>query len=588
MKKTSIMRKITLRIVLIGLVAFVLSLVFSYLLIVPNLREEAIGTAELANAEIIQRLDSLYSYVEDYTENLSLSVEQNQTIQAYFSNPTLQNQNGAALNLNNLVSHTGVVRCVMIESESGTRVGSINRVTEADYALLKGEWYRAVQSANYARSISPVYQIEWNNRYFSTTAYAKNFYFANERYTYTVFFNLDNVLTDSAAVASNTLDDYMLLDSTGSIFFSSGDSSWESAMAPHVQSQWSFLQRYKPANGGLCFKHSSIHTKWEVVSYVSERTVFRSFQGSVLSIFMVMLIFLLLTCVFLPRSLLKIVRPISNLSAVMASAAQQNWEVQVDIPSNDEVGELSRAFNQMLCDLKKNVEIIAEKEKQEQRIKFSLLISQINPHFIYNTLNSINYLVRRKSYEDIIVVNSALIYILQDRLRVSDIDIMDSIEKEQNVVNQYMSIQRYVYQGEVTLTWNIQEDLLLAQIPKNLIQPLVENAIFHGLIDENTGEMQGHVDITIHSIGNELEIIVRDDGCGISADMLARLQAPISTFEPYERGKNIGIPNVRSRLFYLYGSADCMRIESVPGEGTCIYLRFASGENPSAALFSGQ
>lgn len=588
MKKTSIMRKITLRIMLIGLATFVLSLLLSYVLIVPGLRKNAIQTAEKANAEIIQQLDNLYAYVEDYTENLSLSVAQNAKIQEYFALPGTQRQYRAALNLNNLVSHEGVVRCVMIENEDGVRLDSINSITDQDYALLDTDWYRTLHAADYGRSVSCVYPIRWNNRDFLTTAYSKNFYSANRRYTFTVFFNLDDLLYDSGVVAGNTLDDYLMLDSTWAVFYSSGDADWQAAMAPAIVEDWPISQRNRPAQGGICFRQSSIHTKWAILSFVSEGTIFRSFQGNVVSIVIIMLVFLLVTLSFLPGSLSKIVQPISRLSAAMSTAAQNDWNSQVDITSNDEIGELSQSFNKMLKDLKNSIEIIAQKEKLEQKIKFSLLVSQINPHFIYNTLNSINYLARRGACEDIIVVNSALIYILQDRLRVSDIEIMDTIEKERKVVDQYISIQRYVYKGDLTLAWEVEEGLPERQIPKNIIQPLVENAIFHGLIREETGEMQGHISIAIRRVGEEIEIIVQDDGCGMEDEMLQALRAPILSFQPYERGKNIGIPNIRGRLYYLYGNADCMTIESAPGKGTRITLRFAVNAEAAPIEESGR
>ena len=127
----------------------------------------------------------------------------------------------------------------------------------------------------------------------------------------------------------------------------------------------------------------------------------------------------------------------------------------------------------------------------------SLLVSQIDPHFIYNTINSINYLARKKRCEDIVKVNSALIAILKDRLRVNDIQITDSVANEMKIVNQYIVIEKFMYDGNLEVEWDIAPELMEEQIPKNMIQPLVENSLFHGLIDEESGEFCGKIIITV-------------------------------------------------------------------------------------------
>jgi two-component system sensor histidine kinase YesM len=233
----------------------------------------------------------------------------------------------------------------------------------------------------------------------------------------------------------------------------------------------------------------------------------------------------------------------------------------------------------MLKDLKDSIRIIAEKERLEQKIKYSLLVSQIDPHFIYNTINSINYLARKKRCDDIIVVNSALIYILQDRLRINDIQITDTVEKEIKVVEQYVLIQKYMYEGELELSWFVDEALLKEQIPKNIIQPLVENAIFHGLINEENGSISGKIEIFIEKKDEDIMVKVKDNGRGIDKQNLLNLQTSKRPFKSEnERGKKIGLSNIRERLYYLYGKNDCLQIECEPGKGTSVTLVFKAGK----------
>ena len=573
MKIRSIKKKITLRIVLIGMATFLLSLIVSYFAIIPFLRDSAIEKAEKANTEIIQQFDILLSYVEDYTENLVLSVENTRKILNYFTRSTEQNSNIASLNLNNLVSYEGVVRCVIIENDEGILLDSLNKITEADYQVISSEWYQSLHNAEYGRGFSGVYQTERNNRTYYSAAYLKNFYYNNHLFTYTVFFDMNDVIFDTQVVAGNTLDYYMLVDATQNVFYSLGPAEWRTSMGRYISDDFA-SGKYMQESDGISFKKTSINSKWYIISFMSESTIFMLFQNYVVSIVLIMLLFLIITLIFLPRVLAGIIKPISNLSSVMATATLGNLDCQVDITSNDEVGELSRSFNKMLKDLKKSILIISEKEKLEQKIKYSLLVSQIDPHFIYNTINSINYLARKGRCDDIIIVNSALIYILQDRLRVNDIQITDTIEKEMKVVEQYVLIQKYMYEGNLKLSWFVEDSLLDEQIPKNMIQPLVENAIFHGLIDEENGNISGKIDIYIEKKDDDIIVRAKDNGKGIENNKLLKLQTSMMSFQSDGRGKNIGLSNIRGRLYYLFGKSDCLQIESEPGKGTCITLRF--------------
>ena len=270
------------------------------------------------------------------------------------------------------------------------------------------------------------------------------------------------------------------------------------------------------------------------------------------------------------------INPIEQLSQEMGAVAQGNLDCKLDTLREDEIGQLYLSFNQMTKELKQSLDIISEKEKMESQARFSLLVSQIDPHFIYNTINSINYLARKKRCEDIITVNSALIFILQDRLRVNDIQISDSIGYEMKVLDQYIMIQQYMYDGDLQFVWNVPDNLLEEQIPKNMIQPIVENSLFHGLIDEESGDITGKIEITISKVQQTIRIQVQDDGQGMDADRLEQVRNEIYT--PEDRGKKIGLSNIRGRLYYLYGSSDCMRIDSIPGKGTSITLELKLNE----------
>ena len=577
-KPSSIKRKLTMRVILIGIATFTVSIAFLYIAIVPGLRRDVILSTNKANEEIVLLFDNLTAYVKGYTESLVLFSAENENIVEYFNDPGEIYYHRAKLDLSNLVSNEAFIRCVIIENEDAFVLDSLLGIVGADHALLESEWYLQLGALDYAESFSTIYSIEWNKQIIHTAAYLKNFYINNQRFTYTVFFNVSDVLQSAAFIAADNFDDYIMFDATGKPFFSSADERWVGSVSAYLEESEghtaTFINLPDVKNGAL-LELTSINTGLRIVSYITNQRIFSSFRNQLFSIFIIMTVFLLITVIYLPKSLSRVVKPIATLSQAMSTAEINDWKADIQISSEDEIGDLSRSFNKMLVDLRHSFDLITEKEKQDQMNKFSLLVSQINPHFIYNTLNSINYLARQNRVEDITVVNKALISILQDRLRVSSIEITDTLENEIKVVEQYISIQRYTYGGELEVCWNIDETLSGKLVPKNMIQPLVENAIFHGLLDEETGELNGKIEISAAMDGDALRIVVSDDGYGFPEEMLIEPEEPVLGLLSNERGKRIGLTNIRGRLYYLYGSGDGLSVENKPGGGAQVTLTLA-------------
>lgn len=569
----SIREKISGRIIFVGVLMFFMSIGLSYGLFIPKMEQDAVNGAGDTNAEVIKTIDRQIAFVQDYTENLALSVAQNQEILRYFEIPSTQEKNVAALHLNNLISYEGTVRCVFIADENGVMLDSLNKVEKEDRELVKSKWYERLRSTTYGRGVSEVYQVDINNTSHYTAAYLKNFYYGNKKYTYTVFMDLNDLIRDFQVLAGKQLDYAAIADSEKKIFVSLGDRKWEKqAEEAAASDQMNTLEEVK---GGTGFVKTSLNSKWRVISFVADKTIFMSFSFYVVGIMTVLFLFTLVTLGILSKAIGNILKPLGELSGSMEEVAKGNLDCKLTQFPKDEIGMLSRTFNQMTVDLKDSLDLIAKKEKQEQQIKFSLLISQIDPHFIYNTINSINYLARRGRCNDVIKVNSALISILQDRLRVNDIQVTDTIANEKKVVEQYLAIERYMYDGDLEVAWKIEDELMKEQIPKNMIQPLVENALFHGLIDEESGELNGRIEIEIQRDEKDLILKVSDNGIGMSGERLRAVREEI--YRPEERGKKIGLSNIGRRLYYLYGSNDGIRIESGENEGTRITLIFKGG-----------
>lgn len=569
-RRKGIQSKLRRRIVLVGLISFFVSLLISLLVWMPSMRARALKAAENGNEEIISRMDSTVDFVDSFTENLALSVQQNADIMRYFSDPTESNRNIAMLSLSNLTSYEGIVRAVFLEMNGLPLLDSLIRACPEDYTLLQSQWYRDIRDSEFGRRLSGVYNVSINNNDYSTFAYARNFYLNNRWCTFVIFTSLNDTLFDVRIVGENNYDYFLLRDSTGSVFYSAGDEAWAErtqALRPEAG-----LTAVAETEGGTALTRRSVSTGGEITSFVSSKSIFRSLMPYWLGMLISLTCMLLMMLAVLSGMLGQMLRPIVSLAKTMDGAAKGNLEQKVEICSDDEIGLLQQSYNKMLDDLRRSIDLIAEKERTEQQIRFGLLVSQIDPHFICNTINSINYLARKNRCEDVVTVNTALMAILRDRLRVNDIEITDTVAKEIAVVEQYLKIQRFMYGGDLRVVWDIEPELSEEQIPKNMIQPLVENALFHGLIDQESGMLDGELRIALQRADDGLLLTVRDNGVGIEPQKLEELLR--RTRRPDERGSKIGLSNIRSRLYYLYGSADCLTIESAPGQGTTISIRF--------------
>ncbi len=569
-RRKGIQSKLRRRIVLVGLICFFVSLLISLLVWMPSMRARALKTAENGNEEIISRVDSTVDFVDSFTENLALSVQQNAAIMRYFSDPTESNRNIAMLSLSNLTSYEGIVRAVFLEMNGLPLLDSLIRACPEDYTLLQSQWYRDIRDSEFSRRLSGVYNVSINNIDYSTFAYARNFYLNNRWCTFVIFTSLNDTLFDVRTVGENNYDYFLLRDSTGTVFYSAGDEAWAErtqALRPEAG-----LTAMAETESGTALTRRSVSTGWEITSFVSSESIFRSLMPYWLGMLISLTCMLLTMLAVLSGMLGQMLRPIVSLARTMDGAAKGNLEQKVEIHGDDEIGLLQQSYNKMLDDLRRSIDLIAEKERTEQQIRFSLLVSQIDPHFICNTINSINYLARKNRSADVVTVNTALMAILRDRLRVNDIEITDTVAKEAEVVEQYLKIQRFMYGGDLRVLWDIEPGLSEEQIPKNMIQPLVENALFHGLIDQESGMLDGEIRIGLRRTDDGLLLTVRDNGVGMEPERLQELLR--RTRRPDERGSKIGLSNIRSRLYYLYGSADCLTIESAPGQGTTISIRF--------------
>ncbi|WP_405157316.1 histidine kinase [Paenibacillus sp. FSL H8-0283] len=277
----------------------------------------------------------------------------------------------------------------------------------------------------------------------------------------------------------------------------------------------------------------------------------------------------LLLSLFISFLVAKYIRkPLYTLKTKMKQVEQGILTTTVTINRNDEFGDLSRAFDRMLQQI---VELIRRAElhnELERKLEIQVLQSQINPHFLYNTLGSISNVIRLGQIEKVDVVIGSLISLLE--YGIDDASEKVSLRQELRNVADYIEIQNIRYNRNFHLIENIEAGLMDFLVFRMLLQPLVENSIFHGY---NGGGIEGP--ITIHAYREDSIVIIEviDQGEGIPADKIKHILISEPSEEEVKR-KRIGLNNIHGRIRLHYGDQFGLDIISIPKEITRIRAVF--------------
>ena len=361
-------------------------------------------------------------------------------------------------------------------------------------------------------------------------------------------------------------DGLMWLGFENEVLYYESDIEYETAMIEFsraIPTEYNGKPYIREDKEGYMIADSSMENGWRLVSFTSKHRLFDR-VGFVFYFFLI-LIFLSMffTAAAIFTLILNVTRPITQLSKAMKRVSNGELDTSVQICSGDELEALGNGFNQMVRNLKSYIEKALENEKVKRNMEFGMLISQINPHFIYNTLNSVIYFARKQGNNDIVKLMSSFIKILQDAVKVGEEGAFATLEQEIEIINYYVTIQKFRYLDRFDIIWNVDERLKKCLVPKTLIQPLVENALIHGVLLKDA---KGIVKVTVSQCAGTIEIIVEDNGVGMEQNTIDMLLDEKQTVDTSGRIRSIGIPNIRGRIRFLYGDQYGIRIESKLGE----------------------
>lgn len=316
---------------------------------------------------------------------------------------------------------------------------------------------------------------------------------------------------------------------------------------------------------------------WTLLGIIEKREILESVEKikyyTLMMIGFIMVAFILIT--FLSAKYFS--NPIKKIARSMDKVRLGNLNIKVESNREDEIGYLSNSFNDMTGRIQKLIGDLIDSEKEKRKYELKVLQAQINPHFLFNTLNSIDFMVTLEKTGQVHPMIQSLVSLLKYSIDKTDeyITIQEEIENLKN----YVLIQKIRYNDKFEIHYDVSSEVLDNRILKLTLQPLVENSIFHG-IQPKSGS--GNIYIVSRKSGDEIEFQIMDDGVGMEQSTAKRL---LYTGQGIHlRGFNsIGIKNVHERIKLFYGNEWGLNIQSVVNEGTCVTIRIPAVDKEDVA-----
>lgn len=316
------------------------------------------------------------------------------------------------------------------------------------------------------------------------------------------------------------------------------------------------------------YKQRARGVRWYLLSIMDESALFAAVPALLSKLLVACLCFFTALAIVLAWIVKSITRPLRQLAGQMASIRSEAETVPVYEPivRGDEIGVLSASFSTMLKRIRLLIDNQRLLERQRLGMELKVLQSQVSPHFLYNALNAIASLAQQGNVKAIPRSTAALIRLLAVSMDKTSEFI--TLGDELQVLREYLEIQRMRYGDRFEVTMYVPDALKEWTVPKLILQPLVENAIFHGFMAESQG---GMIIVEAQENDNELVLTVTDNGIGMDeekAERLLRSEEEEAPRNARDRMRSIGIAHVNARIRLHYGEQFGLYITSQVGVGT--------------------
>lgn len=311
--------------------------------------------------------------------------------------------------------------------------------------------------------------------------------------------------------------------------------------------------------------HWDSQTKWTIIEEYKLSNIFKDYR-KIFNIFILSIILLLivnlLTSYFIAK---KISRPIIHFTKELDNASNvelKTFPIQQDYI---EMHMMTIIFNRMVDKIKALIEHVKYEEENKRKIELDFLQAQINPHLFHNTLVSIKCLIELEKNEKALDMLGAFMKLLKAPIKANQH--MIPLEEEVEYLKNYISLMKHRYDSNIELILDIEEEFKELKVPRLILQPIVENAIFHGFEDKSG---DGQINLQINRYPDKIIIIIHDNGTGMTLEQIKSL------WDDDDNNKmkfnKIGLKNIRDRIRIIYGRDSDIIIKSKPKKGTEVAL----------------
>ena len=307
------------------------------------------------------------------------------------------------------------------------------------------------------------------------------------------------------------------------------------------------------------------YSNWKIISIHPLNNILADIRELFVEMLKMMALFFAITAILAYMFSYGITKPVITLSNSMKQVEKGNLSINVAVKNKDEIGELTASFNKMVTRIDQLIKRTVENEKQKAEMDFKILQAQINPHFLYNTLDSIRWMATLQNAPVISTMASSMINLL--KYNFSKNDTLVTLSEEIESVKNYVSIQKYKYGDMFDIVYDIPDPILENKTIKFILQPIVENAIFHGF---EGIEHIGMIEINARVEGDFMYITVADNGVGMTEEE----QKNVIYRKPSKKQYlEIGIKNVDDRIKFYCGDSCGLSLKSIKNVGTNVIFK---------------
>ncbi|MDD4000795.1 MAG: histidine kinase, partial [Bacilli bacterium] len=308
------------------------------------------------------------------------------------------------------------------------------------------------------------------------------------------------------------------------------------------------------------------YTRWRIVTYVNVDLLESSKSDFVFNITFIMILMIIVSMLLLSGMAKSITSPLRKLEEAMLKIEKSDYleVVEINLENGKEVANLSRSFNKMMKRIKELMDKVILEQNEQRKSELKALQNQINPHFLYNTLDSIVWLIENNKNNDAATMVIALSKFF--RISVSQSRNVGSVKEEIEHAKNYLLIQSVRYSNSFIYEFEVEKECLQYNTIKFILQPLIENAIYHGL--KNRIDL-GIIKIKVYQKEGNLIFSVSDNGLGMRQEKIDKLY---ENFENPDLVDGVGLKNIYQRLLLYFSGKAKLIIESELDEGTTIYL----------------